>query len=171
MKRRTHIHVSGWYRFWVTILLVAVSPSTLSAQWSRSPGTNTPVCTANMNQTKPVITTDGNGGAIVAWIDARLQASVVFTGSIACQRLSQDGSRYWEDGGRLVDTTRRYSSLSAMAPDGSGGVFMGGIEMSSQRVVLHRVTSNGTVPWGMADSSSVQESPAPCHLTVRQESS
>jgi hypothetical protein len=150
MKRRTHLHLSGWYRFWLTILLIVLSSLTLTAHWSRSPGTNTPVCTANMNQVKPVMTADGSGGAIVAWIDARTQTPGAVTGNIACQRLSQDGSRYWEDGGRLLDTTRRYSSLSPMAPDGSGGVFVSGIEMSSQRVVLHRVTSNGTVPWGMA---------------------
>ena len=149
---KQHIHdlettiAAGWV---VAVLTIVVAAGT-TAQWVRSPGTNTPVSTASGNQLRPSIAPDGTGGAIVAWIDARFQPGWHRTdGWIAAQRLSADGTREWEENGRIIDSTKLYSSISSLIPDGIGGAFLCGIQKDTGSVILHRITGAGTLPWGM----------------------
>lgn len=93
------------------------------------------VCTVPTSaQTAPNIVPDGNGGAIVSWLDAR--------GCLFAQRLSSAGVPQWADNGVQVCTGSTF--LSALAPDGQGGAFVvwyiGGVH-------AQRIDANGNLLW------------------------
>jgi len=58
--------------------------------WPNNPTVNVPISTAPNNQTIPQITTDGAGGAIIAWIDSRNQEYEIYS-----QRIDANGNVMW----------------------------------------------------------------------------
>jgi hypothetical protein len=103
------------------------------------------MCTNGQTQTKPVISTDGAGGAIVAWIDHRSG-----NGAIYAQRVMPSRDVPWtEDGVRLTgDETQPYQPV--IAADGSGGAVVAWWQQSSAGsfdVIAQRVDGSGVVPW------------------------
>jgi hypothetical protein len=74
--------MSKWNRssIFILALLVILSaglPGIVSADWSTDPTANTPICTANDDQSRPQITSDGAGGAIIVWCDGRNGDSII----------------------------------------------------------------------------------------------
>jgi hypothetical protein len=86
------------------------------------PANGRALCTATANQSGPVVVTDGSGGAIVAWRDARSGTRI----DLYAQRVRADGTvdPAWPTDGRAVCTAAYSRSGQAMAADGSGGALL-----------------------------------------------
>ncbi len=98
-------------------------------------------------QSEPVSTSDGDDGAIIAWVDDR---NGWLYKDIYAQRLSgTDLSRLWTSSGIAVCTETGDQESLHIIPDGSGGAIIvwedwrnGGIDIYAQRL-----DSSGTVLW------------------------
>jgi hypothetical protein len=94
------------------------------------------LCDATNDQTYPVITTDGRGGAVVAWTDARTPPYL----DIYAQRLSASDSPAWTDDGVAVCTMGLHQDNATIASDGAGGAIVvwrdarSGTDIYAQRV-------------------------------------
>jgi hypothetical protein len=93
------------------------STGALASGWSAS---GVLVCGLAADQTAPAVTSDGSGGAFVAWVDAR---SGLEQTHIYAQRLDGSGAAQWPTNGILVDGSSRGASAPALCPDGFGGMF------------------------------------------------
>jgi hypothetical protein len=78
-----------------------------------------PVCTIPGDQTAPAITTDGSGGAIIAWQDFRSSNLDIFS-----QRLSNAGVAQWTNDGVAVCTAGGYQQFPVIVSDGAGGALL-----------------------------------------------
>jgi hypothetical protein len=90
-----------------------------SAQWAGDL-----VCDAAGDQLDPAITTDGAGGAIIAWDDQRTDG-----GDIYVQRVDSGGTLHWGPAPRAVNgqaasTFPNTQGDPAVVEDGSGGAFI-----------------------------------------------
>ena len=95
--------------FLFAILSALIIIDVASAEWSSSTTENLPLCTAQNEQHFPVLITDGQEGAIVAWSDARHANRDIFA-----QRISTTGDIHWESE-RHPDL--RSTLLAKLAPD------------------------------------------------------
>ena len=80
--------------FILAILFGFVAIDFTRADWSSSATQNLPLCTAENEQRFPVLIADGQGGAIVAWSDARHANRDIFA-----QRVSATGDIHWNANG------------------------------------------------------------------------
>jgi hypothetical protein len=85
------------------------------AQWTAN---GLAVCTAINNQSFPSCTSDGVGGAILAWDDYRGNASLA---DIYAQRLNSSGTALWTAGGQLVCGATDSQFSTSTTSDGSQG--------------------------------------------------
>lgn len=122
----------------VLIALVLLLPITAFSQQGK------PVCLATNNQTNAVMTTDGNGGAIITWQDRHNGKSEIFA-----QRMNAAGNPLWTMNGVpicVLDSSFNPSIIS----DGAGGAI---IAWESYRgsvttdIFAQRINSNGVVQW------------------------
>jgi len=127
-----------------------------------------PLCTAAGAQTVPVITSDGSGGAIVAWQDARGTPIDV---AIYAQRISAAGSIGFEVNGRSMNTyVIGNQATPAICSDGAGGAI---VVWTDQRVgpntgvrdlYAGRITTTSTISWnnfGVAVCAAANDQNAP----------
>lgn len=103
---------------WVILLNVVTF-----AQWSTDPATNTPVCTSTNDQKEVVITTDEQGGAIMAWRDYRDNAGI-FEGDIYAQRINSKGQICWQSNGIVVNNQPNGQFRPKIVSDGEGGAII-----------------------------------------------
>jgi hypothetical protein len=83
----------------------------------------TPVCSYSANQLLPRIASDGAGGAIIAWIDARYASYPYKSGDVFAQRISPDGTKLWaQDGVYLTDHCT--NTVCDIVADDSGGAIV-----------------------------------------------
>src|SRR5262245_27240695 len=75
----------------LALILAASIPSAARAQWSTNPSQNTPVCLAIGDQQQPQVASDGQGGALIVWIDGRDPVYKVYA-----QRMSGNGFPMWD---------------------------------------------------------------------------
>ncbi|MFI5371822.1 MAG: T9SS type A sorting domain-containing protein [Candidatus Eisenbacteria bacterium] len=85
-----------------------------SPQWAAN---GVAVCTATGDQYDPRITSDGAGGAIVAWPDLRNGSDL----DVYAQRLSPGGAPQWTDEGVTLCTAAGYQNVVTPVSDGAGG--------------------------------------------------
>jgi hypothetical protein len=84
-------------------------------------------------------TTDGNGGIILAFLDA---------GVVRAVRVSGDGELPWAHASTvLADLNVVTSEPPAVAPDGEGGVFVAWISNSPRDVHVQHIAADGTHLW------------------------
>jgi hypothetical protein len=103
------------------------------------------MCDAPSYQLFPVMTSDGLGGALIAWEDSRSDTTV----DIYAQRVGPDGAVLWGSGGiRLCDATG-YESLPSIAADGGGGAILIWQDQRSlgDDVYAQRVSATGLRMW------------------------
>ncbi len=111
-------------------------------------------------QSAPVITSDGTGGAIIAWLDDPGDSTGY--AYLYAQRISSSGALQWTGKGVQVDTTAAsIQSTPALASDGDGGVVLVWRRLSDKgnmEVYAQRINAGGAVQW--------QKNGVPIDMTV-----
>jgi hypothetical protein len=103
------------------IALIACVTRPARAAWPMSPLANLPVCTAAGNQSNPVIVSDGNSGAIIAWDDTRGA-----TPDIYVQHVLASGSvdPALPANGRALCTAAGFQNFPRIVSDGAHGAIV-----------------------------------------------
>ena len=124
------------------------------AQW---PGARA-ICLGFDNQTTPCISADGNGGAVIGWMDARSSQYDIYA-----QRISGDGTIRWATDGRPVSSASLTQQAPSLVPDGAGGAILSWFDdrfvAGSQRVYAQRVERFGELGSPEATLTSVRDTP------------
>ena len=112
-----------------------------TVQWATD---GVPLCTATSYQVFHVITSDGAGGAIVAWQDSRDGNNDIYA-----QRVDASGSVQWVSDGVALSTAAGDQALPRITADGAGGAIIvwtdyGG---SSANIYAQRVNASGALQW------------------------
>src|SRR5262249_54010319 len=122
------------------------------------------VCNATNNQSFPTIATDGAGGAIVSWQDARNGAGAL---DIYAQRLNGSGTAQWTSNGVSVCGALANQDHPVIAADGSGGaiVVWNDARNADPDIFAQRVSASGAAQWpangqAVVDAAAKQASPA-----------
>jgi hypothetical protein len=124
------------------------------AGWPNNPVANVPLCTATNDQVSAAATTDGAGGAIVAWCDYRSG-----TADIYVQRVNAMGIAQWTANGVALCTATGSQLTPLVVSDGAGGAV---VVWEDQRggnrdIYAQRVNAAGAIQWtsdGLAVSAA-----------------
>jgi hypothetical protein len=145
MKKFLNLAVAG-------ITLTLLPASAASPSWPTDPGQNVPIAAIPITHLAPKITTDGAGGAIIAWQDARWGTTL--DENIYAQHVSVQGDVLWTANGIPVSDALGNQEDPQIASDGVGGAIIvwedhrnGNMDIYAQRV-----SGNGTAYW---DSNGV----------------
>lgn len=103
-----------------------------------------PVCTAANEQHFPNLVTDGEGGVIIAWQDARNENRDVFA-----QRVSANGKTLWTANGVQVCNLPSEQIWPTLVSDAGGGaiIVFGDGRNGYQDIYAQRVDGNGNPLW------------------------
>ena len=118
LKAPQVLHTANIYFFAACLALA----SNTQAQWSNLPTLNTPVSTALLPQLNSVATSDGAGGAIIAWVDNRF--GLAGGGDIFAQRIDASGTALWLPDGLPICVAAGAQENPAIIDDGAGGAFI-----------------------------------------------
>ena len=123
--------------FILSLLFVFMVIDVASAEWSSSATENLPLCTAQNEQHFPALVTDGQGGAIVAWSDARHANRDIFA-----QRISATGDVQWQTDGIPICDLPSSQSWPLIVNDSKGGPSsFGGIPVTGIRIATHSAST------------------------------
>ncbi|MFX0135907.1 MAG: hypothetical protein ACFFDN_19855 [Candidatus Hodarchaeota archaeon] len=119
--------------------------STGHIQWTLN---GTPVCTATHHQTLPALCTDGEGGAIIVYEDARHGGIV----NLYAQRINVSGNGHWTTNGMPICIQDRWQTFAEICSDGNGGAIMTwrdgrNILTTDMDIYAQRVNSTGNIQW------------------------
>lgn len=127
--------------------LALLAPSTGRAGWGADPvGPHVAVCTATGSQSNFQAVSDGAGGAIVAWVDARAGANT----DIYAQRVSAAGVPVWTANGVAVCALAGVQDQLEMVSDGAGGAILVWTDLrnlSHRDLWAQRLDASGTKLW------------------------
>jgi hypothetical protein len=103
------------------------------------------ICTAGDSQHNPNLTTDGAGGAIIAWYDPRTQVDQY----IYAQRIDDDGNVLWQADGDTVCTNSYRQFTPWIVSDDAGGAIVAWYEDNgpSYDIRAQRIDPDGAVLW------------------------
>ncbi|MBI5647662.1 MAG: T9SS type A sorting domain-containing protein [Ignavibacteriae bacterium] len=106
------------------------------------------ICKASDNQFSPEIVSDGAGGAIIAWLDARFG----YTVRPFAQRLNPAGNLLWQLNGYDLCPSAQDADHLRLSPDGSNGVVVAWADNRSgnYNIYAQRIESGGSRVWGAA---------------------
>jgi len=136
---------SFWMAFW--IIATCFVPLNLSAQWSTDPQANNVVCsTVNQQLLDCHITTDGSGGALIAWSDRNVVTNDYF---IFVQRIGSDGKKLWAEDGVAISSTTNDQRHPEVVSDGKNGAIVTWFEKRSGKneVRAQKLSPDGKVQW------------------------
>jgi hypothetical protein len=111
-------------------------------QWAVN---GTPVCAAWREQWDPHLSSDGNGGAIIAWDDARFDASSSLW-DVYAQRINGSGNAVWATDGIPICTLSNGKNYPRVLTGGDGGAIITWNGFGSQ-VFAARVDGTGNSVW------------------------
>ncbi len=103
----------------------------------------TPICTATLNQLKPVITSDDAGGAIIAWQDFRSGTST----DIYAQRIDANSNVLLAADGVAICTANNDQDYHSIDRDGHGGAIIVWHDWGASGIYAQRITANGVRWW------------------------
>ncbi len=140
----------------VLVVCLFVHVDAVLAGWVSSPSENLPLCTALNEQHFPVLTSDGTGGAIMTWSDARAENRDIFA-----QRVSASGEMLWNADGIPVCDTPASQSWPLIVSDEEGGAIIvwGDTRYGNQDIYAQRIDTNGLKQW-VREGVSVCTEPA-----------
>jgi hypothetical protein len=121
------------------------------------------VAIAYEDQTIPHLTSDGAGGAIIAWFDRRASADA----DVYAQRISHAGSPMWTTNGVVIAATDGVQRNPRLIPDGMGGALIAYWDSRGGDfdIYAQRVDNSGNTQWlsnGVAVCLAAQD-----QITVR----
>jgi len=110
------------------------------AQWTVD---GVALCNAAGVQGAPVIVSDGSGGAIVTWHDARNASSEIYA-----QRVDAVGSPQWiADGVFICTAAWEQDHAIAILSDDLGGAIVAYFDDPAYNIYAQRVNASGTLQW------------------------
>lgn len=104
------------------------------------------ICTADSSQGGPLITTDGAGGAIIAWRDTRGESDA----DIYAQRIDASGAVQWAVDGVAICTASLSQDYHNIISDDAGGAIITWMDTRSavgSDIYAQRVDAFGSVQW------------------------
>ena len=103
------------------------------------------VCNSPQTQYDPHITTDGEGGAIVAWFDDNGGGLM----DIYAQRISASGIPLWDSNGTIVCANSATQYLALPVTDGVGGAIIVWVDRRDSKTTCYaqRMTPGGVPRW------------------------
>jgi hypothetical protein len=126
----------------IMVLSISLIPFAAHAQWQLD---GVPVSTAANNQQNPTVVSDGLGGAIVTWQDARSG-----TADIYAQRVNASGVAQWTASGVALCTAAFDQYTPTIVSDGSGGAIVTWYDYRSgtnNDIYAQRVNALGVAQW------------------------
>jgi hypothetical protein len=112
------------------------------------------LCAALENQVSPVITSDGAGGAIVAWNDFRTGTSW----DVYAQRVSAGGAVMWGPDGVGLCVASEHQLVNAITADGAGGAIIAWHDRragyGNDDIYVQRISAGGALQWA-ADGTAL----------------
>ncbi|MBI5470736.1 MAG: T9SS type A sorting domain-containing protein [Ignavibacteriae bacterium] len=120
------------------------------SQWSGNPAVNTPICVASSFQDLPQLVSDGNGGAIIVWVDGR-NPPINSNGDIYAQRIGANGFVQWTADGISVCGNGVTQNRPQIVSDGNGGAIIVWEDLrnniNANDIYAQRINSSGVVQW------------------------
>ncbi len=128
----------------ISLFMILFLSVDLYSQWSTDPAVNNVVSVFTGEQSDPSVTSDGSGGAIIAWYDDRNGNNDIYA-----QRINSSGAVMWTAGGIPICTQTSAQSFPSITGDGSGGAVITWIDSRTDDgdVYAQRVDANGSVLW------------------------
>jgi hypothetical protein len=122
------------------------------------------VCTGTGAHAHPVITSNGAGGAVIAWDDTRSGDTNIYAA-----RYDYDGKRAWTTNGVALCTAANSQLAPSIATDGAGGAIVTWTDkrigtVFTDDVYARRVSNTGTALWtadGVAVSTAGSNQSSP----------
>ncbi len=108
-----------------------------------------PISTAVNGQIRPELTSDGQGGAIITWIDERTSS----LGDIYAQRVNINGVVQWTTNGVPVSTAQNDQIFPRLIPDDSGGAIIAWTDYRNDTsptggdIYAQRLNASGVAQW------------------------
>ena len=109
------------------------------AQWTTN---GVALCTAIMDQRRPVLDSDGGGGAVIAWEDNRSGVQHIYA-----QRVNASGAVQWAAGGVILGTATGSQWRGGIVSDGAGGCIVTWVDNGTYDVYAQRVDASGVAQW------------------------
>jgi hypothetical protein len=108
------------------------------------PSNGVMVCGAAATQDHPRIASDGSGGAIIAWDDARGASQDIYA-----QRVDASGSMMWYENGNAICANSSQQAIPDVTPDSAGGAVIVWLDLRDSKVTYYaqRVTTSGAARW------------------------
>jgi hypothetical protein len=121
------------------------------------------ICNALNHQFNPLVISDGAGGALITWGDAR---SAVTGNDIYAQRINSTGTVQWTANGVPLCTAANGQFTKAVCSDGAGGVIAAWWDQrtGAYDVYAGRLDPTGAAPWtanGVAICTAADEQGMP----------
>ncbi|WKZ21632.1 MAG: hypothetical protein QY305_13245 [Candidatus Brocadiaceae baterium WH-1] len=139
-------------------------PQFAAAAWSSSSKGNTEICTAAGQQSSPLIVSDGAGGAIITWEDARNVHFDIFS-----QRIDTQGNTLWAKDGIPVCTAPENQTRPKVISDGNGGAIITWQDIrngyNNSDIYAQRIDAAGKPQWienGVPVCTAVNAQNSPC---------
>lgn len=131
-----------------------------SPQWTAD---GIPVCSAEGYQSVVRAVSDGSGGAVFSWVDARGVGQDIYA-----QRTDGSGAPLWTSDGVVVTSAQNDQADPVMLPDSAGGAIVVWEDMrsgSANDIYAQHVNASGGVDWtadgvAMTTAANAQSNPA-----------
>lgn len=140
--------VQYWHWVVLTVLsIVLISPSMAKAAWPPNAFDAVPICTEVGEQLFAQSVTDGAGGVITVWRDARGATLDIYV-----QRVDAAGNPLWTPNGVAICTAPGTQTKPIIVADGQGGAIVAwqddrDVGVTGTDIYAQRVNSTGTPLW------------------------
>ena len=127
----------------LTLALSAAFPMTAQAAWTQN---GVPLCFSGNDQNRPIVASDGAGGAIVTWYDFRSGNADIYV-----QRADAFGNPLWTANGVALCVLTSDQRNSRIVSDGTGGAIVtweDGRNGADYDLYAQRVNASGVTQWG-----------------------
>jgi hypothetical protein len=111
------------------------------------------ICIATNDQVKPLMVSDGSGGAIITWRDFRNET----TGDIYSRRFNSSNIAQGTGNGVAICTAANIQETPTLTADGSGGAIIGWSDLrggilgpagnTGYKIYIQRINASGVVQW------------------------